>query len=452
MTADTGRFLAVTRDFLRVDPARNSVMLTVTENLRVNAAAQAPSAAPLFGWWQPSPAPVGAAFMHTPDFPVMLSHMSGQAAAELARDLAAAGRRVRGVNASQDAADAFAAAWRDRTGNAVAVHRRMRLFRLGEFVPPAPGTEGTARQAAGSDRDLLAGWFDAFTREVGDPPGQDHRGAVDERIGYGGLTVWEVGGIPVSIAGRTRAVAGMVRVGPVYTPPELRGRGYGGAATAAVSQAALDADVREVVLYTDLANPTSNALYQRLGYRPVEDRVVLSFDRRSGTAGSDDPGARAEEHAAPGVVLRQGGPQPLPGGPGRRGIQAGQQVLRVPQAEHQVVGHGRIRAVVDGLVHVGKADLGEAGRRQDAPGHGRVAERERIRAGPRSGASGPAMAWRIAVDHSLRSRPCQASITSRPPGRSAIAILLNAATGSAKNIVPNRLMHRSKCRGGNRWT
>jgi RimJ/RimL family protein N-acetyltransferase len=299
MTADTGRFLAATGEFLRAEPARNSVMLTVTENLRVTTAARspaepaaaaeaagpdaaAPDAAapgePLFGWWQASPDPVGAAFMHTPDFPVMLSHMTGQAAAELARDLAAAGRRVRGVNASQDAADAFAAAWRDRTGDAVAVHRRMRLFRLGGLIWPAPGPEGTARAAAGTDRDLLAGWFDAFTREVGDPPRQDHRAAVDERLGYGGITVWEAGGVPVSIAGRTRAVAGMVRVGPVYTPPALRGRGYAGAATAAVSHAALDAGVAEVVLYTDLANPASNALYQRLGYRPVEDRVVLAFE------------------------------------------------------------------------------------------------------------------------------------------------------------------------------
>ena len=154
----------------------------------------------------------------------------------------------------------------------------MRLFRLGELIPPAPGPVGIARPATGADRDLLAGWFGAFTREVGDPARQDHRGAVDERLGYGGLTVWEAGGVPVSIAGRTRAVAGMARVGPVYTPPERRGRGYAGAATAAVSQAALDAGVREVVLYTDLANPTSNALYQRLGFRPVEDRVVLSFE------------------------------------------------------------------------------------------------------------------------------------------------------------------------------
>jgi predicted GNAT family acetyltransferase len=79
------------------------------------------------------------------------------------------------------------------------------------------------------------------------------------------------------MAGAQRPAAGVVRVGPVYTPPEHRGRGYGAAVTAAVSQAALDAGAAGVVLFTDLANPTSNALYERLGYRPVEDRVVLSF-------------------------------------------------------------------------------------------------------------------------------------------------------------------------------
>jgi predicted GNAT family acetyltransferase len=72
-------------------------------------------------------------------------------------------------------------------------------------------------------------------------------------------------------------VAGVVRVAPVYTPAELRRHGYAGAVTAAVTRAALDAGATDVVLFTDVANPTSNALYRRLGYRPVEDRVVLSF-------------------------------------------------------------------------------------------------------------------------------------------------------------------------------
>jgi predicted GNAT family acetyltransferase len=110
---------------------------------------------------------------------------------------------------------------------------------------------------------------------------------VDQRLSYGGLTVWEAGGSPVSMAAITRIVHAMARVGSVYTPPELRGRGYAGGVTAAVSQVALDSGA-EVVLFTDLANPTSNALYERLGYHPVEDRTELSF----AAAGSLAPGGR----------------------------------------------------------------------------------------------------------------------------------------------------------------
>jgi RimJ/RimL family protein N-acetyltransferase len=289
-------FLAEAGEFLRAEPARNSVVLTVTENLWVKAACAQPAAGPpqdgqpglgrgprpdrpLLGWWRPDTGPdlVAGAFLHTPEFPVFLTQLSTQAATELAAELDTAGRVVLGINAEEESAEAFASAWRHRTGACAEVRRRMRLFRLGELVWPDPRPEGSARRAAEPDRDLLIEWLDAFAREVGDPPGQDHGAAADERLSYGGMTVWEVGGAPVSIAGITRAVAGMVRVGPVYTPPALRQRGYAGAATAAVSQAALDAGAREVVLYTDLANPTSNALYQRLGYRPVEDRVVMSF-------------------------------------------------------------------------------------------------------------------------------------------------------------------------------
>lgn len=276
MTAGTAEFLRVTGEFLRAEAARNSVMLTVTADLAAGPGTD--DAGMLFGWWRPDEGPLAAAFMHTPGFPVMLSAMSETAAAALAQDLAGAGRRVPGVNAAQQAADAFTAVWRERTGDAATVHRRMRLFRLARLVPPAPGPEGRPRLAARADRDLLAGWFEAFAREVDDPPGHDRHAEVDKRLGYGGITIWEAGGAPVSVACLTRAVGGMARIGPVYTPPELRGRGYAAGVTAAVSQAALDAGIRDVVLYTDLANATSNALYERLGYRAVEDRVILSFE------------------------------------------------------------------------------------------------------------------------------------------------------------------------------
>ncbi|MEU5475584.1 GNAT family N-acetyltransferase [Streptomyces lydicus] len=102
--------------------------------------------------------------------------------------------------------------------------------------------------------------------------------ALDDRIADGRCLLWEAGGRPVSMAGITRTLVGTARVAPVYTPPELRGRGYAGAVTAAVSQAAKDSGAQEVLLFTDLANPTSNALYRRLGYRPVEDYLVLTFE------------------------------------------------------------------------------------------------------------------------------------------------------------------------------
>ncbi len=90
--------------------------------------------------------------------------------------------------------------------------------------------------------------------------------------------LWEANGETVSIAGATDALAGVARIGPVYTPPQWRGRGYGGAVTAAIGELARQRGARSVVLFTDLANAASNSLYLKLGYQPVEDRVVLRFD------------------------------------------------------------------------------------------------------------------------------------------------------------------------------
>lgn len=77
-------------------------------------------------------------------------------------------------------------------------------------------------------------------------------------------------------------VAGQIRVAPVHTPAHLRGRGYAGAATVEVSRAAPAAGAAEVLLFEDLANPTSNGLYQRIGYRPMADFAVYDFGAVSG--------------------------------------------------------------------------------------------------------------------------------------------------------------------------
>ena len=277
LSPDVARYLAIAGEFVRSRPAEHSVLLTVAEAIRAGGPATFGDVQPLFGWYVRDGGAVTAACVHTPPYPVALTAMPDPAAAALASTLAGTGRAVAAVGGPPGPAQAFAAAWQRQTGQPARVGRRERLYRLGELVPPAPAPAGQARVATGADIALLLAWLTAFRAEA-DPAGAPvHRAMVDERIGYGGLTVWETGDGPVSLAGRTRAVAGQARIGPVYTPPEHRGRGYGGAVTTAVSQQALAAGVAEVLLYTDLANPTSNALSQRLGYQPVTDRVQLRF-------------------------------------------------------------------------------------------------------------------------------------------------------------------------------
>lgn len=290
-TLDVAEFLDAAGGFLSRERARNTVLLTVAETIRENPRRYGdgggdPDMAPLFGWRAADGnaadgTAARAAFLHTPPHPVLLSVMTDGAAAELAGQALPARRPVNGVNGNPGAAGAFAAAWRDRTGAGATERTRNRLYRLGTLLPPDPAPPGAPRLATEADIATAAGWFTAFAREAhGDAPGHgDQTAAVADRLSYGGLTLWEDGGVPVSMAGLTRQVAGMVRVDGVYTPPRLRGRGYASAVTAAVSETALAGGAEEVLLYTDLANPVSNSIYQRIGYQPVEDRVELSFGK-----------------------------------------------------------------------------------------------------------------------------------------------------------------------------
>lgn len=95
-----------------------------------------------------------------------------------------------------------------------------------------------------------------------------------DRMDTGGQWVWEVEGEVVSCAATRSPAYGFARIGPVYTPPAQRGRGYAAGVTAAVSQAILDQGATPC-LFTDLSNPTSNGVYQRIGFVPVEDTVNL---------------------------------------------------------------------------------------------------------------------------------------------------------------------------------
>ncbi|MGC9668773.1 GNAT family N-acetyltransferase [Planosporangium sp. 12N6] len=263
-------------DFLHARAAANTLPLTIAETLGTSGVTAYGGDSPLLGWWRPERAAVAGVFVHTPPYPAVVTRLPGPAVPSLAEHLAALGRPLSGVNGDREVAEAFAAEWVRRTGGAVHLHQQHRLYRLADLTPPRPAPPGHARIAGTADLDLVLAWWEEFVVEVGDTP-SDRTNVVADRIGHGGVLLWEVNGAPVAMAGVTRPVAGMVRVGPVYTPPRLRGRGYAGAVTAAVSRAARTGGAAEVLLFADLANPTSNGLYQRLGYRPVGDHVILSF-------------------------------------------------------------------------------------------------------------------------------------------------------------------------------
>ena len=183
-----------------------------------------------------------------------------------------------GVNGAEEDVQEFATAWTAGTTLRARTVWRQRLYRLGTLRPPDPAPPGRARRAAPPDVELAVRWYEAFQTDTG-THGGDLETMVRERIGGERLWLWEdPAGAPVSLAARTAPAAGVARVAPVYTPPESRRRGYGAAVTAACTADALANGVQEVVLFTDLDNPTSNAIYQAIGFEPLADRLVVRFE------------------------------------------------------------------------------------------------------------------------------------------------------------------------------
>jgi GNAT superfamily N-acetyltransferase len=263
LTKDVEEYLAAAGDLLFAEPGLHNVALTVAENVRARADDTE------FAWWQEPDGAVTGAVSRTPPYPLLLAVVPEQAIRQLVELLA-----PDAVIGPPGLAVQVAALAARASGGTATIKHAERLFRLGELI--APAVAGAARVADAGDRELLIEWFQAFIDEAGVIP-QDVPQAVDDRLGYGGLVLWEVDRQPVSMAGQSRVAFGAGRLGPVYTPPEHRTHGYGGAVTAAASQQLLDRGAWEVVLFTDLTNPTSNALYPRLGYVPIAERAVIQI-------------------------------------------------------------------------------------------------------------------------------------------------------------------------------
>ncbi|HMN60579.1 MAG TPA: GNAT family N-acetyltransferase [Anaerolinea sp.] len=187
--------------------------------------------------------------------------------------------KVPGVIGPARAAQAFAEAWQARTGAPCRLSFHEGLYELRQ-VSPLPPAPGRMRQAEPDDLDLIAPWLVQFHRDAlpDDIPTQEQaRESTRIRITDGAFYLWE-DPHPVALAGWTRPTPHGCSIGPVYTPAAFRRMGYGTALTAALSQVLLDSGKQFVALFTDLANPTSNSIYQKIGYRRLCDFDMIRFD------------------------------------------------------------------------------------------------------------------------------------------------------------------------------
>lgn len=289
-TDDPAEFSAVAGDFLATDPIQFTVMTTVVDQAVV-AGDRGPSMAHPY-WFAALRGPGGrlvSAAMRSAPFaphPLWLLPMPPGAGADLARVLVERGEVVPGepfgvngsLHASRECAEAIAA----HGGRSVHEEMRSRLFRLDEVRwPPAPA--GRLRPAGDADVELVVEWVSRFHADAAEQAGRtwepgplefDEQWAGD-RVARGLVTIVEdPHGTPVHVTAWNAPAYGVGRIGPVFTPAQHRGRGYAGWCVAHASAAVL-AENAVPCLFADQANPASNKVYERIGYRAVADTVTL---------------------------------------------------------------------------------------------------------------------------------------------------------------------------------
>jgi uncharacterized protein len=267
-TDDPSRALADARSFLASEPVLHNLVLTL---LHARAAHPEPGR-----YWVASTGSeaVGVVFQSPPTFFATLTPMQPNAIEACVDAIVGAGIDLPGVSGDAPTASRFAGQWTERRKTGASPHEGQRMYELRE-IEGSSSASGALRQANMNDRNLVVDWMRGFqtdTRESVTDPGA----LVDERLPEGQFWIWE-DGEPVSMGSATPVVEGVSRIGAVYTPPERRNRGYAEACVRELSRR-LKTDGVRPMLYTDLANPTSNSIYRRIGYRAVAEVLRYRFE------------------------------------------------------------------------------------------------------------------------------------------------------------------------------
>jgi GNAT superfamily N-acetyltransferase len=182
-----------------------------------------------------------------------------------------------GVIGPRDVATRFSSAWCARTGCTSSVRTDQMIYRL-DRVNPIAYSPGSLIQAAEAHLDLVAEWMTGFSEVTPEGPLEraEAQARAKDAVGAGRVYLWR-DSTPVSMAWKTRPTQHGITVSGVYTPRALRRHGYATSCVAALSQLLLDEGYAYCTLYTDLANPTSNHIYQEIGYRPIRASIDMVF-------------------------------------------------------------------------------------------------------------------------------------------------------------------------------
>lgn len=280
---DPSSFREHVGEHLLADEPRHNLMLGLLTTL-----VEQPEIYPEYRLWlvESEGQYAGAALRTLPHNVLVAAPARPDAVTELAREIAVEGGEIPGVGGALPEVDEFAHAWCEATG--VRVRSRMdQALHVLDAVEEVPTPSGSSRPAGPEDVDLVLDWNRAFGKEAVPHEPWDEEGArknLSRRLASEGrsmIWLWE-DPEPVCLVGYVDATSNIGRVAPVYTPPHLRGRGYATALTARVSTEILRSGKRFCMLYTDLANPTSNAIYAKVGYRVVCEAAMILFEKPQG--------------------------------------------------------------------------------------------------------------------------------------------------------------------------
>jgi len=273
-THNAAEFLRLAEKFLMEHEAENNLILG--QAMRLARGETAVTAAVTF-YAVEDEGRVLVAGMHNQPYRLVLSRGPGPAIAMIADWAARKKVDLAGVIGVPESVKMYTRAWSKLSRDKVKGGHRLRIYQL-EQLKPAAAVSGKLEPATMAELDLLTHWSIAFTRDVEQPLTGAERAMAERAIREGRLFVWR-DPQPVSMCAWAGQTPRGVRVNMVYTPPELRRRGYASAAVSALTKKLLEGGRKFVFLFTDLKNPTSNKIYQQMGYEAVCDIDEVDFEK-----------------------------------------------------------------------------------------------------------------------------------------------------------------------------